>query len=420
MPSIITKVNIIETCYIDSVLYNNTDIIELNLSILTETFRSDIIRHFNNSTICANFTTVDSTILGSLLNISDLQILLNDSYQYYFTYNNLFNQIDSKYITNTKLSNAGDILTINDSGNIISIPAGTDEYFLQADSNDENKIKWTRAKPIVNIEAVHPNFTNGWVPANEYINTTNFIEHVPVYYRIDEIGRVTWKGLIKNKIQMSTSWYVAFENLPTQLIPVNDKLNLQISGYHIDIVQNKANHIGFYNSDEFLVQFHSDQSVQNANLNLSQLDYHSSTSNNHIPTLPKYIATHPNYTDGWISVPSSWLHSNVTVTQSLYYKVNEIGEINFKGRVSNINATESRTFIIFLANEMNTELRPGGIDPIRIPLSIAYNDNELVGGYSYMNSTTGQLNGYTTDSQIAAAGKLAVDISNLRYTIQGN
>ena len=130
------------------------------------------------------------------------------------------------------------------------------------------------------------------------------------------------------------------------------------------------------------------------------------------------VTESPYFTDGWVSVPSSWIHSGITVTESFQYRVNEVGAIEFSGRGQNNTNTSSRGFPIFNANSIPTALRPSKLQRGALACEVG---GVTRTNYYYM-STTGQLSIYkdvTTSGGTFSANECKVSITTLNYQIQG-
>jgi len=132
----------------------------------------------------------------------------------------------------------------------------------------------------------------------------------------------------------------------------------------------------------------------------------------------KIVTESPYFTDGWVSVPSSWIHSGITVTESFQYRVNEVGTIEFSGRGQNNTNTSSRAFTIFNANAIPTALRPSKLQRGALACEVG---GVTRTNYYYM-ATTGQLSIYkdvTASGGTFSANECKVSITTLNYQIQG-
>jgi len=130
------------------------------------------------------------------------------------------------------------------------------------------------------------------------------------------------------------------------------------------------------------------------------------------------VTESPYFTDGWVSVPSSWIHSGITVTESFQYRVNEVGTIEFSGRGQNNTNTSSRAFTIFNANAIPTALRPSKVQRGALACEVG---GVTRTNYYYM-ATTGQLSIYkdvTASGGTFSANECKVSITTLNYQIQG-
>ena len=130
------------------------------------------------------------------------------------------------------------------------------------------------------------------------------------------------------------------------------------------------------------------------------------------------VTESPYFTDGWVSVPSSWIHSGITVTESFQYRVNEVGTIEFSGRGQNNTNTSSRAFTIFNANAIPTALRPSKLQRGALACEVG---GVTRTNYYYM-ATTGQLSIYkdvTASGGTFSANECKVSITTLNYQIQG-
>jgi len=228
-------------------------------------------------------------------------------------------------------------LTLSDD-TIIDTLGASDSNFYAYLSNSYNRLVEYEVKDYVDNSSggapsglsAHPEFTNGWVSGSEYI-TADFSELVPIFYRINEVGEVFWKGKLMNSVRMNhTGWYDCFENLPTYLIPENPQMSLEISYY--ENAENKIFSCNFgYYANRSAMAIHTPRITQaesNARINLSQVSYLCSVEKG-LSSIKQYCTVHSEFTDGVVS-GSSMFNSNVS-NFDVTYQINETGEFSLNG-----------------------------------------------------------------------------------------
>jgi len=129
------------------------------------------------------------------------------------------------------------------------------------------------------------------------------------------------------------------------------------------------------------------------------------------------VTESPYFTDGWVNVPSSWVSSYVTTAETLQYRVDETGTIEFCGRCYNTNATSSRQFPIINANGLPSYLRPD----VKQRGTLACEVSGVTTCLYYYMSTNSQLYIYqdSDSSGTFSAGSCYVAMTTLKYKISG-
>lgn len=129
------------------------------------------------------------------------------------------------------------------------------------------------------------------------------------------------------------------------------------------------------------------------------------------------VTESPYFTDGWVNVPSSWVSSYVTTAETLQYRVDETGTIEFCGRCYNTSATSSRQFPIINANGLPSYLRPD----VKQRGTLACEVSGVTTCLYYYMSTNSQLYIYqdSDSSGTFSAGSCYVAMTTLKYKISG-
>ena len=129
------------------------------------------------------------------------------------------------------------------------------------------------------------------------------------------------------------------------------------------------------------------------------------------------VTESPYFTDGWVNVPSSWISSYVTIAETLQYRVDETGTIEFCGRCYNTSATSSRQFPIINANGLPSYLRPD----VKQRGTLACEVSGVTTCLYYYMSTNSQLYIYqdSDSSGTFSAGSCYVAMTTLKYKISG-